>query len=82
MLQSVVGRLGKAFFGSSFLAALLVVGLLGDDLFLFYFFFCFLFQQGSEIPLRNEVDEVSYSRIVVGLGTAVLALLCIIPMQQ
>ena len=80
MMQAAIGRLGKNLLGSSILLVLLCAGLFSDDLLLFYFFFC-LFQQGTEIPLRNEVDDLSYPRIVVGLATGVLALLCLVPMQ-
>jgi hypothetical protein len=67
--------------GQIFLLALFAVGLLGDDLFLFYGFFCAFFQQGSEIPQRNEVDDVSFERVLFATAAGVVALLSIIPMQ-
>jgi hypothetical protein len=77
----VFNRAGKQIVGQIFLLALFAVGLLGDDLFLFYGFFCAFFQQGSEIPQRNEVDDVSFSRVLVATAAGVVALLSIIPMQ-
>lgn len=82
MGQALFNRAGKGIIGQIALFALLGVGFLGnDDLFLFYFLFCSLFQQGSEIPLRNEVDEISFSRVLVATGLGVVALLSLIPMQ-
>jgi membrane-associated protease RseP (regulator of RpoE activity) len=83
MGQALFNRAGKGIIGQIALFALLGVGFLGNDgdLFLFYFLFCSLFQQGSEIPLRNEVDEISFSRVLVATGLGVVALLSLIPMQ-
>jgi hypothetical protein len=79
--QAVFNRAGKQIVGQIFLLALFAVGLLGDDLFLFYGFFCTFFQQGSEIPQRNEVDDISFSRVLFATAVGVVALLSIIPMQ-
>jgi hypothetical protein len=79
--QAIFNRAGKQIVGQLFLFALFAVGILGDDLFLFYAFFCLLFQQGSEIPQRNEVDDISFSRVLLATAAGVVALLSIIPMQ-
>lgn len=81
MVQASLGRVGKQVWGGGFLLALLFIGFLGNDLFFFYLLYCVFFQQGSEIPARNEVDELDFPRVVAGLAIGVLALLCLIPMQ-
>lgn len=79
--QAVFNRAGKQIVGQIFLLTLFAVGLFGNDLFLFYGFFCAFFQQGSEIPQRNEVDDVSFARVLFATAAGVVALLSIIPMQ-
>lgn len=79
--QAVFNRAGKQIVGQIFLLTLFAVGVLGDDLFLFYAFFCSFFSQGSEIPQRNEVDDVSFTRVLFATAVGVVALLSIIPMQ-
>ena len=81
MSQAVFNRAGKGVIGQFTLLVLLGLGLLGDDLFLFYFFYCSLFQQGNEIPLRNEVDDISFARVLLATGLGVVSLLTLIPMQ-
>jgi len=76
---SLFGRLGKGAVGSVFLALLLLVGLTGSDLFLFYFSFCIAFQTGNEVPARNEVDKLDIPRVFLATGTYVLAALALIP---
>lgn len=78
---SLFGRGGKQVVGNLFLIALFTVGILGSDLFLFYFAFCTAFQTGNEIPSRNEVDKVGFDRILVATAAYVLALLSLIPFQ-
>ena len=78
---AMFGRGGKAFIGNLFLSTIFLVGVLGSDLFLFYFSFLIAFQTGNEIPARNEVDDISFSRILVATTGTVLALLILIPFQ-
>lgn len=72
----------KPAIGNLFLVAVFLVGVLGSDLFLFYFSFLIAFQTGNEIPARNEVDNVSFSRVLLATASTVLALLTLIPFQQ
>ena len=58
-----------------------LVGLLGSDLFLFYFAFLIAFQTGNELPARNEVDKISFPRVCLAIGSTVLSLLALIPFQ-
>jgi hypothetical protein len=78
---TLFGRGAKLLIGNVFLLALLAVGLIGSDLFLFYFTFCIAFQPGNEVPARNEVDRVAFSRVVVAMTAYVVALLSLIPFQ-
>jgi len=61
-------------------AALLIQGLYGSDLLLFFFSFVVLFQGEMEIPQRNEVDDVDFSRVLLATGAGFLVLLTLIPM--
>mgnify|MGYP000316899097 CR=1 FL=1 len=79
---SMFGREVKAAIGNIFLFAIFLFGVLGSDLFLFYFSFIIAFQTGNEIPARNEVDSISFSRVLLATGATVLAALTLIPFQQ
>jgi len=79
--QAVFNRAGKQLIGQFFLLGLFLVGILGDDLFLSYALFCSFFQQGSEIPQRNEVDDISFNRVLLAIAMGIMCLLSIIPMQ-
>lgn len=81
MAQTFFGRGPKLLIGNLFLLGILVAGIGGSDLFLFYFAFCIAFQTGNEIPARNEVDDVEASRIFVALSSYLLAALALIPLQ-
>ena len=70
------------FIGNIFLFAVFLAGILGSDLFLFYFSFLIAFQSGNEIPARNEVDNISFSRVLLATFSFVLSLLTLIPFQQ
>lgn len=67
--------------GSFTLLALLYFGLFGSDLFLFYFSFVIAFQTGNEVPARNEVDPVSFSRVIVATIAYVVAFLSLCPFK-
>jgi len=78
---TLFGRPAKLVVGNLFLFTLLLTGLLGSDLFLFYFAFVLAFQTGNEIPSRNEVDNISFPRIVVATLAYCLAFLSLVPFQ-
>ena len=78
---ALFGRNAKMSIGLLALGALFLVGLLGSDLFLFYFAFVISFQSGNEIPARNEVDNVGFSRVLVATAVYVLGMLTLIPFQ-
>lgn len=81
MAMTLFGRGGKILIGNIAMFTLLLTGVLGSDLFLFYFAFCLAFQSGNEIPARNEYDKIDFSRVLVATGAYVLALLALIPFQ-
>jgi len=80
MALALFGRGVKLVFGQLFLVVLFFLGLFGSDLFLFYFTFVIFFQNGNEIPSRNEVDELDYGRVLVATAAGVLTALTLIPM--
>jgi hypothetical protein len=63
------------------MATLLVTGVFGSDLFLFYFAFIIAFQKGNEVPSRNEFDDIDISRSILGGFGFVLAFLTLVPVQ-
>lgn len=80
-LFRAISRGAKLLVGNIFLIALLVVGFLGSDLFLFYFGFITLFQTGNEIAAKNEVDKVDFSRVIMAIVAYVLMVLALTPFQ-
>jgi hypothetical protein len=79
--MALFNRVDKNVIGSLTLLALLYFGLFGSDLFLFYFSFIIAFQTGNEVPARNEIDDVSFSRVIVAIIAYGLALLSLVPFQ-
>ena len=83
------GRISMVLFGRSgsqavtfaSLASLAILGFTGSDLLLFYFAFITFFQSELEIPCRNEVDEVDFSRVLLASFGGFLMLLTLIPMS-
>jgi len=73
------GRGGKQGIGLIFFSILLIAGLIGSDLFLFYFSFCIAFQAGNEVPARNEVDKLDIPRVFLGTAAWVFCALALIP---
>ena len=57
-----------------------ILGISQSDLLLFYFAFIVFFQSELEIPMRNEVDDVDFSRVVLTTFAGFLTLLTLIPM--
>lgn len=79
--MTAFGRPAKLVVGNLFMASLLFTGLLGSDLFLFYFAFLIAFQTGNEIACRDETAEIASWRVGVAVATYSLAFLCLIPIQ-
>ena len=59
---------------------LFIGGLMGSDLLLFFFSYVIFFQSELEVPQRNEVDDMDFSRVLLATVTGVLVLLTVIPM--
>ena len=78
---TLLGRSAKQVVANFFLAALCLAGFAGSDLFLFYFGFVLAFQKGNEIPSRNEVDALTFDRVLLATAGGVLVLLTLIPFQ-
>jgi len=78
---TLFGRGLKLVIGQVFLLLMFILGLSGSDLFLFYFSFIVFFQNGNEIPAKNEYDEISYARVLLATGMGVVTLLSLIPMS-
>jgi len=87
------GRISLAMFGrrGAFVVKLFTTliltasGLFGLDevnILLAYVVFTLVWQRELESPLRNEVDELSFSRGLVGIVTAVMVGLILIPMTS
>lgn len=79
--MALFSRVDKNVIGSLTLLGLLYFGLFGSDLFLFYFSFVIAFQTGNEVPARNEVDDVGFSRVIVAIIAYALAFLSLAPFQ-
>ena len=85
------GRVSLAMFGrrgayvTQWLTAIVMVlaGLFGlDDLniLLAYAFFALIWQRELETPIRNEVDELDFTRGLVGIAVIIMVGLTLIPM--
>lgn len=75
------GRPSKLVVGNLFMTSLLLTGLLGSDLFLFYFSFVIAFQTGNEIGCRDETQEIRSWRVAVAVAAYCLAFLSLVPIQ-
>lgn len=82
MAMTLFGRASKILIGNIALFLTFFAGFAGSDLFLFYFAFCIAFQAGNDVPARNEVDGVDFSRVLVATSTYVIAALALIPFQS
>jgi len=78
MAQAFLGRENKVNVGSLVQLSLFALGVLGSDLFLFYFAFLQL-QTGNETLCRNEVDEPGNLAKAVASLTWILALVALLP---
>jgi hypothetical protein len=80
MALSLFGRSGTQLVGFLTFIGMFIRGLTGSDLLLFFFSFVVFFQSELEIPQRNEVDDMDFSRVLLATATGVLVLLTLIPM--
>ena len=78
--MTLFGRSGTQFVGFITLVGMFLQGVFGSDLILFFFSFVIFFQSELEIPQRNEVDDMDYSRALLATATGFLVLLTVIPM--
>jgi hypothetical protein len=79
--MSLFGRGTKLVIGQLFLVAMIFIGLVGSDLFLFYFSFIIAFQTGNEVPAKNEVDALDFPRAGLAAAAYILAILALVPFQ-
>jgi hypothetical protein len=79
--MTLFSRGSKLVVGQLFLFLLLATGLIGSDLFLSYFSFLVFLQRGNEIPARNEVDDVSFSRVLLATFAGVVTVLTLTPIS-
>lgn len=77
---ALFGRGGAQFVGILTLITLFTAGIFSSDSLLLYFAFILFYQNELEIPLRNEVDDVDFSKVLLATLSGVLVLLTIIPM--
>jgi hypothetical protein len=81
MALALFGRGEKLLIGNLFVFALLLIGLTGSDLFLFYFAFIIACQTGNEVPARNEVDGLDFPRALLAVVAYSIAFLTLVPFQ-
>jgi len=81
---ALFGRRG-AFIIKFFTGILLcVAGILEVDesgILLTYSLYTFIWQRELEAPCRNEVEELDFGRAILGIATAVLVGLSLVPLQ-
>lgn len=78
------GRRGSYIVKTFTTALLCIAGLCGIDqigLLLTYVIFAAIWQGNLELPLQNEVEELDFSRGLVGIVAAVVVALVLLPMQ-
>ena len=78
--MALFGRSGTQALSFVSLAALFLLGISQSDLLLFYFGYLVFFQSELEIPMRNEVDDVDISRVILATLAGFIMLLTLIPM--
>jgi hypothetical protein len=77
---TLFGRSGTQLVSFLTFVSLFIGGILGNDLLLFFFSYVIFFQSELEIPQKNEVDDMDFSRVLLATATGVLVLLTLIPM--
>ena len=80
MALTLFGRSGTQLVSFLTFVGMFILGVTGSDLLLFFFSFVVFFQSELEIPQRNEVDDMDFSRVLLATATGVLVLLTLIPM--
>ena len=78
--MALFGRSGCQAVTFAALASLFILGITQSDLLLLYFAFIAFFQSELEIPMRNEVDDVGFSRVILASFAGFIMLLTLIPM--
>jgi len=76
---ALFGRTGKQVVDFMTSIILFFIGLFSSDALLLYFAFLLFFQSEPEIPCRNEVDDVDFSRVIGAILVGILVLLSVIP---
>ncbi len=77
---TLFGRSGTQLVNLITFIGLFFGGVLGSDFLLLFFSYVIFFQSEPEIPQRNEVDDLDFSRVLLATATGVLTLLALIPM--
>lgn len=79
--MALFGRSGSQAVTFASLVGLGLGGFAGNDLLLFYLAFIVFCQSELEIPMRNEVDDVDFSRVILASVGGFIMLLTLIPMS-
>jgi len=80
--MALLGRSGTQGVTFVSLATLFLLGFTNEsDLLLFYFSFLAFCQSELEIPLRNEIDDVDFSRVLISGFAGFLMILTLVPMS-
>ena len=74
------GRRGAQIVSAITLLAIFVQGIMGSDILLFYFSYVIFFESELELPAKNEVDEISFPRVLIAIASMMVVLLTLIPM--
>jgi len=77
---ALFGRWSQTFVSAVTTAALLIEGLFGSDLLLFFFTYVIFFQAQMEIPLKNETESLDFGRILLAAVVGSFVLLSLVPM--
>jgi hypothetical protein len=74
------GRRGAQLVNAITLLAIFVQGILGSDILLYYFSYAIFFENELDLPAKNEVDDISFPRVLIATASIMLVLLTLIPM--
>jgi hypothetical protein len=74
------GRRAAQLVSALSLLAIFIQGLIGSDILLFYFSYVIFFESVPELPAENEVDDISFPRVLLAITSTMLLLLTLIPM--
>jgi len=73
------GRRGAQLVSALSLLAIFIQGLLGSDILLFYFSYVIFFESELELPPENDVDDISFPRVLLAITSMIVLLLTLIP---